>query len=168
MKAPKHLMIAGLLALGLTAGAQTPPPAPTAGPDRTAREGHAQADSARHQERMARMQERMAKRLSEFKQKLQLSPGQEGAWSSYVAALKPSGEHQRFDRAAFAALTTPERIDQLRARRAERLAEMDRRGEATKTFYATLTPPQKQVFDEATARRGGHGHGDHHGRHHRG
>jgi hypothetical protein len=158
-------MIAGLLAtLGLTAGAQTPPPAPTAGPNHTlAQDAHAHADPARHQERMARMQEHRAKRLSEFKQQLQLSPGQEGAWNSYVAALQPSGEHKRFDRAALAALTTPERIDRMRALRADRIAAMDRRGEATKAFYATLTPQQKQLFDQATARRGGHGH---HGRHH--
>ena len=165
MKAPKHLMIAGLLAaLSLASGAQTPPPAPNAGPDRMlAQDGHTHADPARHQERLARMQEHRAKRLSDFKQKLQLSPGQEGAWNSYVAALQPSGEHKRFDRAALAALTTPERIDRLRALRAGRMAAMDRRGEATKTFYAVLTPQQKQVFDDATARRGAHRHG-HHGR----
>ena len=170
MTAPKHLMIASLLAaMGLAAGAQTAPSAPNAGPDRAlVQEGHSHADPARHQERMARMQERRAKRLSEFKQKLQLTPGQEGAWNSYVAALQPSGEHQRFDRAAFAALTTPERIDRLRALRAERDAAMDRRGEATKTFYATLTPQQKQVFDDVGARRGGHGHGHHHARHFKG
>jgi hypothetical protein len=87
-----------------------------------------------------------------------------------VAALKPGGNFRRTDRAEFARLTTPERIDRMRQRHSERMAEMDRRGEATKafSFYAGLSPQQQKVFDDETARRGhgGHGHGAHH--HHRG
>lgn len=167
--AHKHLMVAGLLAaLGLAAGAQTPSPLapPKQGPG-TAQvaPGDGQPDRARMHERM---QERMSKRLAGLKQKLQLSPAQESAWTSYAEALKPSGKHQRGDRAEFARLTTPERIDRMRARRTERIAAMDRRGEATKTFYAALTPQQKKVFDDTTARGGdrhGRGHGGHHGQH---
>jgi hypothetical protein len=135
------------------------------------REGHGDMDPARMHEHMARMQAHMARRLAAFKQKLQLSPAQEGAWNSYIAALKPSGNLQRHDRAEFARLTTPERIDRMRALRAERMAEMDRRGEATKTFYAALSPQQKKVFDDATARRGERHHGGGwggHREHHRG
>jgi Spy/CpxP family protein refolding chaperone len=68
---------------------------------------------------------------------------------------------QRPDRAEFARLTTPERIDRMRAMRSERIAEMDKRGDATKTFYASLTPEQKKVFDQETLRgrgEGRHGH----------
>jgi len=43
----------------------------------------------------------------------------------------------------------------MRALRATRLAEMDQRGDATKTFYAALTPPQQKAFDALTARRMG-------------
>ena len=39
------------------------------------------------------------------------------------------------------------------------MAEMDKRGDATKTFYATLSAEQKKVFDDETARRGHHGQG---------
>ena len=41
---------------------------------------------------------------------------------------------------------------------------MDKRGDATKTFYATLTAEQKKVFDAESwrGRRGGH-HRGHHG-----
>lgn len=173
--AHKHLMLAGLLAaLGLAAGAQTPAPSPQPGPGpgrMMAREGHGDADPARMQQHMARMQEHMAKRMAAFKQKLQLSPVQEGAWTSYVAALKPSGTFKRHDRAEFAQLPTPERIDRMRALRAERISEMDRRADATKTFYATLSPQQKKVFDDSTARRGERhrgGWGGHHADHHRG
>ena len=89
---------------------------------------------------------------------------QEAGWTTYVAALKPN-RAQRPDRAEFAKLSTPERIDRMRELRATRMAEMDKRGDATKTFYATLSADQKKVFDDETARRGHHGQG---GRHHRG
>jgi hypothetical protein len=160
--AHKNLMIAALLAgFGLTAGAQAP--AAPQGPARPAmaREAQGPADPAKMQERMARMQERMARRFAEFKQKLQLSPAQEGAWTSYITALKPSGNWKRPDRAEFAGLTTPERIDRMRQRRNERMAEIDKRGEATKVFYAALSPQQKKVFDDETARRGHGRHGHH-------
>ena len=171
--AHKHLMVAGLLAaIAATAGAQTQSPSapPTHERGRMAHEEHAGTDPARIEQRMARMQQHMAQRMEKFKQTLQLSPAQEGAWNSYVAALKPSGNFHRHNRAEFAQLTTPERIDRMRAARAERIAEMDRRDEATKTFYAALSPQQKKTFDDTTARRGQHHRGGqrHHAVHHRG
>ena len=105
----------------------------------------------------------MAKRLGALKQKLQLSGAQEASWNSYVEALKPT-PRQRPDRAEFAKLSTPERIDRMRALRTARMAEMDKRGDATKTFYAALSADQKKVFDDETARRGRHGKGGHHHR----
>lgn len=65
------------------------------------------------------------------------------------------------DRAEMDKLTTPERIDKMRALRTQRDAEMDKRADATKAFYATLTPEQKKVFDANTAR-------SHHGRERKG
>ena len=153
--AHKHLTALALITLGLAAGAQTAPPAAGTAPatTTTAREGHGRMDPAK-------MQERMAKRLDALKQKLQLSSGQEASWTTYVAALKPN-HAQRPDRAEFAKLSTPERIDRMRELRATRMAEMDKRGDATKTFYATLSADQKKVFDDETARRGHHGQGGH-------
>ena len=118
----------------------------------------------------AERQARFDKRMSELKQKLQITPVQESTWNSFVQAMKPPAQPpQRLDREAPARMSTPERIDQMRALRAERMAEMDRRGEATKNFYATLTPEQKKTFDEQ-ALRGPRGHGMHRGggmhRHH--
>ena len=52
----------------------------------------------------------------------------------------------------------------MRAMRSARAAEMDKRADATKTFYAALSPEQKKVFDAETAR--GHRGGGH--RHHKG
>jgi len=159
---PNRILVAGLLAtLGFAATAQTAPAQPAPGAPSVApasREGHGRFDRAR-------MQERMSRYFATFKQKLQLSPGQEAAWNSYLAALQPT-PMQRPDRAEIARLSTPERIDRMRTLRAARMAEMDKRGDATKTLYAALTPEQKKTFDAETLRRGwGHhaGRGGHHG-----
>jgi hypothetical protein len=84
---------------------------------------------------------------------------------------------QRPDRAEFQRLNTPERIDRMRALRAARNADMDKRLDATKTFYASLNTEQKAVFDAVGMRYAGKGgmdrgmggkggHGGHHGMHH--
>jgi periplasmic protein CpxP/Spy len=170
--APQQMIAAGLLAaLGLTAFAQTPPQPPAApgapaAPHMAPREGMERMSPGQRHERMQeRMHKRMEGRLAKLKQKLQITPAQESAWTAFSSAMKPASM-QRPDRAEFAKLTTPERIDRMRAMRTARQAEMDKRGDATKTFYAALTPEQKKVFDQATMRehgRGGHGrHGGHH------
>ena len=154
----RHLLAAGLAAaigFGAAVQAQTPPPAPQGRPD-----------AARMEQFRARMQERMAHRLGELKQKLAITPAQEGAWSTWTDSLKRT-PHQRPDRAEIARLTTPERIDRMRALRAQRNADMDRRMDATKTFYGQLSAEQKKTFDAESlkflgGRRGGH-HGGHHG-----
>lgn len=152
----KHLIVAGLLAtLAFATSAQTPPAAPGAGPapSAAAREHPGRFDPAR-------MQERMARRQADLKQKLQITPAQESAWNAYTAAMKPPANFKRPERGEFEKLTTPERIDRIRALRTARAAEMDKRGDATKAFYAALSPDQQKVFDAATTRRG---HGWHHG-----
>jgi len=163
----RHLIAAGLIAAaGFSAAfAQTPPAAP-AGPGM---HGH---DPARMEQFRAKMEQRMAQRLGELKQKLAITPAQEGAWNTWTAALKPTGPHQRPDRAEWKTLTTPERIDRMRSLRAERNAEMDRRMDATKTFYGALGADQKKVFDTESLKfmggerghHGGHHGGDHGGR----
>jgi len=148
--AHKNLIAAALLALGLAAAAQTPPPpaAPGAGPAPMGRAHHGRFDPVK-------MQEHMAQRQAALKQKLQLTPAQDSAWNTYVAAMKPPAGVQRPDRAEFEKLTTPERIDRMRAMHAARTAEMEKRAEATKVFYAGLAPEQKKVFD-AESLRGHH------------
>jgi periplasmic protein CpxP/Spy len=167
-KLHRHLLTAGLLAgVGLAALAQPQPvPAPQAGP------GPRMMAPGEHRGMMdGRFQQfreqRMAQRFDEFKRILQITPQQEGNWSAWTTALRPA-QRQRFDRVEFARMTTPERIDRMRALRAQRNAEMDRKLDATKSFYATLTPDQKRLFDAESPRllrgaRGGHGHGEHGG-----
>ena len=123
--------------------------------------------------RMQKMQAHQAKRQAELKGKLALSPAQEGAWTAYTTsqqwpmrqtADRPTAEQ----RAAWAALPTPERIDQTRALRQTRMAAMsaamDQRDQGTKTFYAALTPAQKTTFDAARQQRKDRGHGHGHGK----
>lgn len=154
---PKQLIAAAVLAaLGLAASAQTPPgPPPGTGPGPRME----RMDPARIQERM---QARRAQKMAHLKETLQITPAQEGAWNAWTAAMQPPANWKRPDRAEFERLTTPERIDRMRAMRTERGAMMDKRAEATKAFYATLNPIQKRVFDLETARRGHRG-GDHEG-----
>lgn len=160
----KHLAAAMALALlGLTAGAQAPQPAVVA--PRPAPMMQGQHPMMQHHEQG--QQHRAAQRQERLKQILQITPAQEGAWSAWVASRQTGKSFQRDNRADFAQLTTPERIDRMRALRAARAAEADRRGEATKTFYAALAPAQQKAFDALQAERGGRRGGGHRG-HHRG
>ncbi len=127
-------------------------------------------------QRMERMQQRMAERQTQLKASLQITPAQEAAWSDFVARTAPQPFKARdARREGGSQLTTPERLDQMQARQAERNAAMAQRIDATRSFYAALTPEQQKVFD--TQRHGGfqrtnmkgehgmkgqHGKGSHH------
>lgn len=109
--------------------------------------------------------EHMKVRMEKLKAELKLSPAQEAAWTTYTQAMKPGERPAPGDREAFAKLTTPERIDKMREMRGRHMAEMDRRAEATKAFYAQLNAEQKKTFDAATLhmhhQRGERHHGHH-------
>jgi len=104
----------------------------------------------------ARLQAMMDKRHAALKAQLKLTPAQEPAWAAFVASHKvPAGMMgQPAVMPELAKLTTPERIDKMKELRAQRMGEMsaamDKRAEATKTFYAALTPEQQKVFDAQT------------------
>ena len=122
-----------LAALSVPTLAQTPTPGP----------------QARSEQMQEMRKERMENWAAKFKQQLQLTPAQEGAWSTYMEAMK------------LRALPTPER---LRALREQHAADADRRGEATKAFYGQLTPAQQKTFDTQSLRwmEGMRGKGMHH------
>jgi hypothetical protein len=145
-------------------GTSSAPPAAVAQADGTAapKAQHKRMDPA---QRMERMQAHRAKRLAALKEKLKLTAAQESAWTTFASASQPSAgaRPQRMDRAEFAKLTTPERLERMQARQAERSAMFAKRAEATKTFYGALTPEQKKTFDAETVHAGMHGHRGHHG-----
>lgn len=143
----------------------------------TAAEHKGHTPSAERMAKMhAKMGERHAMHLAELKTKLKLEASQDAAWVAYEQSMQMgshAGAHP--DRAAMAKMTTPERLDQMEAHKAQRDAQMKKHADATKTFYAALNSNQKKVFDTETARAmsrmggkmkggmsGGHeGHGHH-------
>ncbi|MFM9923855.1 Spy/CpxP family protein refolding chaperone [Variovorax sp. H27-G14] len=166
----------GSAALASSGAFAQAPAAPTAAAPTAAvaQADNAAAPKAQHPrmdpaKRMERMQEHRAKRLAALKDKLKLNASQEGAWSSFTAASQPpaGARPPRMDRAEFAKLTTPQRLERMQTRQAERSAMFAKRADATKTFYAALTPDQQKTFDTETAHFGGprghHGHGGHGG-----
>ena len=183
----KRLLLAGLIAtLGFAASAQNVP-TPAAPADKGSMTGMHRGDPAKMQERMqAHRQERATKRLAALKAKLKITASQEGNWTTFSTAMMPPAtggmmgmRHDPKLKAEMEKLTTPERIDKMRALRQHRMttmnAAMDKRADATKAFYGTLTSEQKAVFDAVAmlgehrgqggkmgGHRGGMG-GEHHG-----
>lgn len=119
---------------------------------------HAGPMHDRMHERMQARQARQAKHLQELKAKLQLAPTQDAAWAGFTGVLQARPSHTPPAGAGpdMAQLNTPERLDRMKAMRAQHQAEMnafvDKRADATKALYAALTPEQQKVFDAETAR----------------
>jgi hypothetical protein len=150
----KHVLIAlavlGMGSAAVAVQAQTTPP-----------EGR-HANAVTQEQRMAKMNEYFAKRQAKLHDALQLTPAQEPAWATYQAALKPGAMMDAHgDHAALAALPAPARMEKMIAMGKQHIALMESRLAALNTFYAVLTPAQKQVFDKNTLggdehHRGGH------------
>ena len=133
-----------------------------------AEEARGAAPGARMRERMT-PEQRIERRTERLRATLQLQPAQDAALRAYVTALTPTPEERaerRQMRRDMAQMTTPQRLDARQARMAERMAMFQRRAEATKRFYAQLTPAQQKAFDTMGPMRGGRGkHGPHRGGH---
>ena len=154
-----------LASLSLPSFAQTAAPAAPADKAAATQSAHDHHKHHRGDKRGDRM-EHMKKRLDKLKTDLKLTSAQEGAWTSYLESMKPAERPASGDREAFAKLTTPQRIDKMREMRAKRNAEMDRRAEATKAFYAQLNADQQKTFDAESLRMHGPRHpGGHRGHH---
>jgi periplasmic protein CpxP/Spy len=96
-------------------------------------------------------EEGRGKRLETLKADLKLNANQEAAWTEWAAKIK--GDHEdweekRKDMESWASLTVPERMEKKIAFSKEHIAKQEERLAATKTFYATLTPEQRQIFDK--------------------
>jgi protein CpxP len=116
----------------------------------------------------AKWGERAAAHQKKIHDKLMLTPNQEAAWATYVAAAKPPmrGERgQRGERGAWKTMSAPQRMEKRIEMAKQHIGIMETRLAALNTFYAVLTPEQKKVFD---ATGGGHGgRGGHHRMRHR-
>lgn len=131
MKFPTKSLLAATTALALLAGA----PAMA--------QGQHKADGPRHEQ----MVKRMAERQTQLKAALKLTPAQEAAWERYVSAHQRPQRATPPDREAWAKLTTPQRLDQMQAKKAERDAHMSQAMDATRSLYAALDAEQQKVFD---------------------
>lgn len=168
-------IIAALAMPALAQNVSTVPAGENNATSTTAPQARQARDPARMQERM---QNRKAQHLADLKTRLQITPAQEAAWSEFANTVQSHKRGQGMNRQDMTQLTTPERIDRMRTLRAERAAQADRRGDATKSLYAALTPAQQKTMDEQTLRhhRNGYGKGDgkhmgrgnHGGMHHHG
>lgn len=103
------------------------------------------------------MQARRAAHHEALKTKLQLTPEQEPAWLAFTARMEAGHGVQRpaaRERVNWSMLSTPERLDKMQERMAERQTAMNQRFDAIRSFYATLNPEQQKVFD--SHHMGGH------------
>ena len=113
----------------------------------------------------AKMAQMHAKHLEELRAKLKITASQEAAWKTFADSMKPPADMgKRPDRAELDKLPTPERIDKMRALHKEHMAAMeaamDKRADATKAFYAALSPEQQKTFDAEHAKMGKRGGDD--------
>jgi hypothetical protein len=126
------------------------------------RYGHA----ATQEQRQARMAEFMAKREAKLHDELKLTSAQEPAWQAFTSAIKPQAQADRPDRASWASLPAPERMQKMITLSKEHTARMEQHLQALNTFYSTLSPEQKKIFDQHTLHAMGGkrwGHGGQHG-----
>jgi len=130
-------LMAGLTGLALAQNTSAPTDGPRVGRIEKMREHKA---------------ERHAQHLTELKAKLNLQGAQEPAWNSFTQSMQHPARMAHPERASLEKMTTPERLDMMQALKAQRDAHIQQRADATKTFYATLSADQKQVFDQETAR----------------
>ncbi|MDP3661069.1 Spy/CpxP family protein refolding chaperone [Phenylobacterium sp.] len=90
-------------------------------------------------------------RVQDLKIVLRLRPDQEAALSALMAAHDRPTPGDRMEKhremGEAKALTTPERLDRMGKRDAERSQRTEGARRALTTFYATLSADQKQVFD---------------------
>lgn len=100
-----------------------------------------------------------------LKTQLKLTAAQEGTWTAFKAAMQPSEAvlTRHAQRDELAKLPTLERMEKMKALRTQHFtdmnAAMDKRFDATKTFYTALSPEQQKIFDtSAMPGMGGGGH----------
>ena len=173
----KHLVIAftaaGLLGAAVGAKAQTSTPA-------EGRHGHAMTQEqrtakhaewqAKRGERHAKMAQKRAEHQAKLRDALKLNAQQQPAWDAFVASRTPPQRAQggqrgaRPDRAEFAKLSAPQRMERRIAMHKQRTERMQARLAALNSFYAVLSPEQRKTFDEQSkGQRGGRHHHQQHG-----
>lgn len=128
-----------------------------------------------HEAWKARAHEHAETKIHALHDLLNIRPDQDAAFQALVTALHSPAGQERHDWKAeaggAAALTTPQRLDRMAARMAERQSQFQARAAAIKSFYAVLSPEQQRAFDAlpklgvGRGVMGGHGGWGHEGMH---
>jgi hypothetical protein len=95
--------------------------------------------------------EEKEQRLEKLKTDLKLNANQEAAWTEWAGKIKgdrKSWEEKRKNAESWASLPAPDRMEKMLAFSKEHIARQEARLAATKTFYAMLSPEQRQIFDK--------------------
>lgn len=120
------------------AQAQTPPAPPMGCPAvQGSMPGHA----------TYKMRHAMQRQQTQLKAALKLSPEQEPAWTQFTQSMQPA-LHTPRAHDDWSQLTTPQRIEKMKALKTEHDTVMDQHLSALATFYAALTPDQQKTFDQ--------------------
>jgi protein CpxP len=93
--------------------------------------------------------------LSRLHDALRLRPDQEPAWQSFERASAMDAQEAARQQSAFENmrnLKAPQRMDLSIQMMRTDLESMQRRSEALKSFYASLSPSQQAIFDRETLR----------------
>jgi hypothetical protein len=109
--------------------------------------------------------------LAELHTKLDLKPGQETGWQTFVIGLQAAHPaHEPRDKGDWEKTkleTTPERLNHELARIDEMRAHLAQLDQVVKTFYAQLSKDQQTIFDDnfepMRPHHGGPGDWEHHG-----
>ena len=89
--------------------------------------------------------------LETLKSDLKLNANQEAAWTEWVGKIKEDRkgwEEKRKNEESWASLPALDRMEKMLAFSKEHIATQEARLAATKIFYATLSPEQRQTFDK--------------------
>ncbi len=130
-----------------------------------AQDGRGHWDPAAMKQRWEARKAEHAKMLHDA---LNIRPDQEAAFQTFIASMDRHGEHGMGDHRMHGGaagehhdLTTPERLDRMQKRLAERDQRFEQHAAAVKTFYAALSPEQQRTFDALAKMHGRGGHGGH-------
>ena len=132
-----------LALLGPVAAAAEPAPPPEAAAPGPESEGPWTGHGHRH----------LQERLEELHKALKLSEAQESGWNAFVAKIKEQQAAKKAARPDFGALKqlpAPDRLQRLIEFGKARQAALEEILSATRTFYDTLSPEQRQTFDDLT------------------
>jgi hypothetical protein len=139
-------LLATLIAAGISSAALAAEPANAPAP--AAPDAGRMSGMEHHRHMEGNRQEQFQRRQAALHDKLKLNASQEAAWKTYVAAITPPQQQQRPERGDWEKLSAPDRMEKMLAMMKEREAMMSNHLQAMKTFYATLSPLQKQIFDD--------------------